>query len=259
MPAVNPMQLRNHIEQILADLHDPPALRRQVNDLYRFYADRTYRPGESTEVDDAPWVLNVAPAVLRAVQRALRNACCSSPELAQEVADALWDEHTRETQITAAGIVGCHSGPWVAAWVQERVQQCDDRPTLRVLAGAALQGWREQFPQDYFGRIVRWLKRDSRQWQGFALTALEAEVCSGALETLPQIFRILADYAWSDHGEPNRALCRLMLCLIKLSPQETSRFLLDEIAVRPQAVRRLLPHISKELPLPLLQRIQQTL
>jgi hypothetical protein len=229
MPAIIPERLQQQISAALADIDDPSACRRKIVDLLEFYAERKRRPAASIGPDDVLWAFDTAQPVLRYLSRALQMALEEHPKQAKKIASELWDADYRETKMLASAILERRAEPWIPDWCAERAGDCQDIKALADLADRGLAGLRSSWPDQFLASIADWLKMSKPHMKAFALMGLEAAVCDPTFDALPEIYEALGLFEWEIRGEVHRVMLKLLITLAHHSPQETARFLLDEI------------------------------
>ena len=245
MPAVDPQRLRREAERVAAAAGDPARLRRAVLELLEFYADRTRRPAASGRANTAYRAFGAPRAVVTALGRTLSARLGGAAAGRLEAAAALWEADYREVRVLAAGLLEPLAGDGIAGWVEARGRACDDPEVLSALAGPALSGWRAASPAAALERLEDWTHAPEAGLRALGLLGLAAALEEPGFDDVPAVFRLLSRLAPPPQGEPHRAYAALLTRLARRSPRETSRLLLDGLALRrpgmAAAVRSVLP------------------
>lgn len=259
MPAIDPDRLTRQVAKAVAAFGDSIELRRRTLDILEFYADRTRRPGPSTEVEDVPPSFGAPRPVMRALGRGLVQAAAGRVERALAAAEALWRADYRETRTLAAALVGSLQDRAGPAWVEQHAIATEDGVVLSELAGRGLAGWRSSDPSGFVGDLTRWLDSSRRPVQHLALLAIIAAVDDPAFRRLPPLFPILSGRSGSFRGEIRKAFTAAVRSLAVRTPAETTHFLLAEIGSGDPGAVRLARSILASLPPDNAGRVQKAL
>jgi hypothetical protein len=236
MPAMNPARLEKEIEAIVKLMDDPGEFRRKCLELLRFYADRTKRKVDSDDFELS--ALNAPSALVRTMANNFQAYVKNDPALAQPAASALWQSGFREARILAVAMLGAQVRDEVPGWAAEWAKESVDPVVLDELAHQGLVRWRESSPSAFLTRAGEWLTE--RRTHLLGLKAIQSAVEDPGFEDLPSIYRILRGQSGKVRGESRRALTELVSGLSGRSPQETARFLLEELNREPKLARRLI-------------------
>ncbi|HLC02903.1 MAG TPA: DNA alkylation repair protein [Anaerolineales bacterium] len=259
MPAIDPDRLTRQVAKVAAAIGDPTELRRRTLDVLEFYADRTRRPGASTQVDDVPPAFGVARPVMRALTVSLLRAVAARPENTQPAAEALWRAESRETRLLAAALIGDLKGEDAPTWIERYFTATDDNFVMLEMAGRGLASWRKSDPSGVVDNLARWLDSSQRPLQHLALLAMAAAVDDPEFRQLPQLFTLLSGRSGSFRGETRNAFTRAVKALARRSPPETTHFLLAELATGDPGAVRLARIVIDSLPADNAARLRQAL
>lgn len=248
MPAIDPDRLARQVSKAVEAAGDPIELRRQALDLMEFYADRTRRPGASTQVDDVPPSFGVPRPVMRALTSELVRAVAGRPERALAAAEALWRADQRETRVLAAALVGTLDDRRAPIWVADHASLTGDNLVLGEMAGRGLAGWRRADPLGFIDSLMNWLDSSNRPTQHLALLAIVAAAGDARFHQLPRLFPLLSGRSGSFRGEVRKAYAASIRALARRSPPETSYFLIAEVDSGDPAAFRLARAILDALP-----------
>lgn len=259
MPAIDPDRLTRQVSAVAAAIGDPTELRRRTLDLLEFYADRTRRPGASTEVDDVPPSFGAPRPVMRSLTASLVGAASGRPERALSAAEALWRADYRESRLLAAALVGSVSGDEAAEWVERHAATANDNVVLAEIAGRGLAGLCAADPLALVGHLPRWLDSSKRPVQHLALLAIASAADDPEFHQLPRLFPLLAGRSGSFRGEIRKAFTSAIRALAHRSPPETTHFMLAELASGEAGAIRLARNILDVLPEDSAARLRQAI
>jgi hypothetical protein len=248
MPAIDPDRLTRQVAKVAQVVADPIELRRRALDLLEFYADRTRRPGASTQVEDVPPSFGAPRPVMRALTSSLIRAVGGQSDRALAAAEALWRADLRETRLLSAALIGSLDDRRVATWIEEHAGLSDDGVVLKEMAGRGLAGWRQTDPVAFVDSLTNWLDSPERAAQHLALLAIVAAADDSGFHQLPRLFSLLSGRSGSVRGEIRRAYVAAIRALGRRSPPETTYFLMAEVASGDPAAFRLARAILDVLP-----------
>jgi len=249
MPSVDPARLAREIDRMLEQTPDPSSRAREAADLLERYAERARRkPGRPEDT------LHTPRHVITALARSL-TAETSDPDEGLALASALWAIPLRETRLLAADLLGVWGGVEVADWAEERAAETADLRILEKVARHGLAAWRNGDRGEAFRRAGGWLTAPSTRVRELGLLLLLSIVEAGESDDLRRVINLLGASPETGSGPERKTFARLLISLVRRSPREAARFLLD-------GVRRGNPAVSQiaRQALPLLPaRQQQTL
>jgi len=248
MPAIDPDRLTRQVAKVAEAAGDPIELRRRALDLLEFYADRTRRPGASTQVDDVPPSFGAPRSVMRALTSKLVGAVTGRPERALAGAEALWRADHRETRLLAAALVGSLDDRRAPTWVEDHAALTNDYVVLGEMAVRGLTGWRQADPLDFVDNLMRWLDSSKRPTQHLALLAIVAAADDPEFRQLPRLFPLMSGRSGSFRGEIRKAYTASIRALARRSPPEATYFLMAEVASGDPAAFRLARAVLDALP-----------
>jgi hypothetical protein len=238
MPAIDPDRLTRQVADVVGAIGDPTELRRRALDLLELYADRTRRPGPSTQVDDVPPSFGVPRPVMRALTSSLVRAAAGRPERALSAADELWRANHRESRLLAVALVGSLDSKDAPAWLERHAAAADDNVVLGEMGGRGLAAWRMAEPHAFVDSLRRWLDSSRRATEHMALLAVAAAAEDPQFHQLPSLFPLLSGRCGSYRGEIRGAFIAAIRALSRRSPPEATFFLMAEVdSGDPAAVR----------------------
>jgi hypothetical protein len=259
MPAINPERLRKQVDSLLAVVSDPVELQKTCVELLDFYADRTRKSDAVGEVNDTNHTFNVPNPLMRALRHGLRARLGEQSASSFPAAAALWEAGYRETRVLASTILGEQRGKQVPIWAETWAMECDDRIVLMELADQGLVGWRKADPTGFLEKAETWLNSTKKELSLFSLLALQSAVEDPSFEDLPTVFRLLDGATGRYRGAYFHALLQLINALARRSPQEATRFLLDELATGNPGIKRVIQKTLESFPMRQRQLLERAL
>jgi hypothetical protein len=233
MPAVDPVRLAREVDGMFGPALEPSALAGKVLDLLERYAERARRKGGRPEDSlDCP----------RPVMAALANAIAAEARRggrSLELADALWSTPIRETRLLACEALGVEPGGGAADWAERRALETSDARVLEGLARRGLAAWRSRDRPASLGRAEQWIRSQGERVRELGCLFLLPVAEGGESEEVRQVIDLLHQSPQVGRGAERRALSTLLLTLVRRSPQEAARYLLDAVAEGNPAVTQI--------------------
>jgi hypothetical protein len=258
MPAVDPQRLEKQVEQILSLIEEPDRLLRETLELLDFYADRTSRPGTTTDVENTVRAFHVPGPVQRRLMLGIAQSLRDGSAEFESVADSLWSAGYRETMLMASSALSVQNGESVARWAEARAADCEDRLVLEHLGGHGLEGWRRFDEGAFLQAVESWLE-GKVALQTLALQALLGAAADQSFRSLPEVFEALEGRVGRMRGARWKTFEQLMRTLARRSPLETTRFVLEAMEREDAGATKLARTLSDALPSPQKDRIAQFL
>jgi hypothetical protein len=267
MPAIQPARLKDETARLAALFARPEQLRRGLYDLFEFYADRAYRPGQTGDTPVLLPAYNIRPPVMRQLLQTFSPLAAAYPEDGLIACDALWAEPVLEFRLLAAGLLGQVQPEPIEA-ITGRVEAwlpgiADESLRTAVLDGGLtrLRGERPQALLDWIGRRLSEEANLSRQ---SGLRALLPLVQSSEFQNFPQVFRLMQPLVRSAPPALRPEVLEAIAVLARRSPPETAYFLRQtlEIPLSPDAtwfLRQSLNEFPESLRNGLRQALRQAL
>ena len=230
MPAIDPARLSREVQAVTLAFDRTPELVDRVLALFDFYADRVLRPGAHASVRAPQRTFSAPLPVINSLRRAFGREATAHPELAWEVADALWSVGYHETYLLAAAVLEPQSDARVAAWVEERLRGSLEARLSRLLATSAWRGWRAADPQGFLTLVEAWVQGKDAARQGFAFLALQAAAAEAPSDRLAPLIDLLYRLPSPRAAAVQQSRRDLLRELAERSPAEIAAYLLHEHA-----------------------------
>lgn len=234
MPAVNPARLNFQIADLLSSFDAPSEFHRKIKDLFSLYANRTLRPGETTQRMPLTPAYHLPDPVMRQLRMELTPFASTRPDAALALADTLWLDNTFEVRQVAALLLG-HAGIDGPEPVLSRLDRWLSPaldPALReILLDSATHRLQSRFPKPWEAWIESLLSRREPSWIALGLAGLRASLGPSAPHNLPAVYRIISPFVRDPHPEAINELRRLVTVLAAQSPTETAFFLKQALSV----------------------------
>lgn len=233
MPAINPARLKAQTAQLVENFGQPQRFVQAFHDLLEFYADRTYRPGQSGEPPPLLASYHVPAPVIRLALRAITPLAEQDALGAYALADTLWAEPNFEFRLVAAGLLGkIPAEPYepLLERVKSWTNACHEERLLTTLVTSGLSRLMLENPRAYLEVMRAWLEDEEAHQKQLGLRAMLALLEDSNFENIPLLFRLLAPLARAGPGQLRPDLLAVMRALARRSPQETAFFLKENLA-----------------------------
>jgi hypothetical protein len=233
MPAIQPARMKIQVASLSEKMRQPEAFVRALHDLLDFYADRTYRPGQSGEPPPLLATYKPPAPVLRQIERETASFAASDPPATLVLIDALWAEPYIEFRLLAIILLG-RIPPNPPEPVLERVltwilSMPEDR-LLDAILKNGLQRLRQEFPTIYFQMIEAWLKAEGVYSRRTGLRAIVSWLEDLNFENFPVIFQLLTPLIRVPPASLRIDLVTVLHSLAHRIPQETSYILRQNLS-----------------------------
>ena len=255
MPAVNLLQLRVELNDLLWNFTDPPAFRKTLLNLLEKFAYTAYRSESKTQSVSTRPQLQVSLILLREMDLMLIPAIRQQPQAAWAICDLLWNDENLDVCLIASRMLGeipiehadlvlDRAGEWALAGVRQM--------TARTLLRNATALIMRNDPEILLRKVRRWYV-DPREEQNFlCLEGMAILVEDRSFENLPAIFTLVEALMGEATMRTQRSLEELFLILYQRTPNETvyviRECLEDEPNVTAQRViRRLIPSLDQKV------------
>jgi hypothetical protein len=237
MPAIQPARLKIQAAQLAVLIDQPEAFVRELHRLLDFYADRTYRPGESgqrtilvqTYIVPAPVLRQITHEVLSAADQ---HAEHGSPSATLALSQVLWDQPYLEFRHLAAVLVGAlrpaPPAP-VLARLDQWIQSAPEEYILLLVLEHATVRLRREAAAAYLGLIETWLHATDRRLRQAGLRALQVLADDQEFADLPALFRLFSPWVRATPGELRPEVLTTLIRLCQRSPSETALFLRENL------------------------------
>jgi hypothetical protein len=254
MPAVQLARLKIEIASLLEKATRPAEFLRGVYDLFDFYADRVYRPGQTVQPASRFPLFHVPPLIVQQLQLGLRPFCRANQAAALELFDALWRADYLEPRLLGAFILGQVSPEPPQPVVQRletAVQGKEDIGLLESLLTDSSTRLRLEATRFWLHTLETWLDSPSLELKKAGLLALLPLVRDRSFENLPPVYNLTSSPLQDALPALQPALQDVLTALVQRSPRETLYYLKQILASSTQLntarlIRRLLPLFSAE-------------
>lgn len=241
----------------------PEAFQRALRDLFGYYANQVYRPGETARSAALIPTYRVPKLLIQQLELALYPLCQENPRGALKLADTLWQDPYLEPRAIAAYLVG-QVPLALSDEVLERIKGwCTPLlplPLLDTVLTKATEKLRRTAPQLLYELAAQWLSSSESGSQLLGLKLLHPLVQDPAFENLPEIFNRIKVPIQNISPRHQTEALEIIRALAQRSPMETTYFLRQLLTL--QASKEVLRLVRKSLPaLPpaLQERLRATL
>ena len=247
MPAVNLLQLRIELNDLLWNFTDPPAFRRTLLDLLEKFAYTAYRSESRTQSVSTRPQLQVSLILLREMDLVLIPAIREQPQAALAICDLLWNDENMDVCLIASRMLGEipieHADlvlDRAGEWALQGVRHMTARTLLRNASSLIMR----HDPEILLRKVRRWYV-DPREEQNFlCLEGMAILVEDNAFENLPAIFTLVEALMGEANMSTQRSLEELFLVLYQRTPNETVYVIRQCLKNDPNpTARRVIRHI----------------
>jgi hypothetical protein len=254
MPAIQLARMKIQVAQLGEMMRQPEAFVRALHNLLDFYADRTYRPGQSGEPPPLLATYKTPRPVFRHIAVEIGTLAISDPPAAFAIIDALWAEPYIELRMLAITLIG-KIPPTPPELILARIQTwLASRPENRLVNAILEQGltqFRREYPPVYIQMIEEWLMVDEVFPRQTGLRALVPLLADPEFENLPTISHLLTPLIRMPPSELRIDLVAVLRALVHRFPQEASYLLRQNLsAENPDTIwlaRQVLPDFPGEI------------
>lgn len=255
MPAVNLLQLRVELNNLLWNFTDPAEFRKTLLNLLKKFAYTAYRSESQTQSVSTRPQLQVSLILLREMDLVLIPAIREQPQAALAICDLLWNDENIDVCLIASRMLGeipiehadlvlDRAGEWALHGVRHMTAR-----TLLKNASALIM---RQNPEILLKKVRRWYV-DPREEQNFlCLEGMTILVEDRSFENLPAILTLVEALMGEATSATQRSLEELFLELYGRTPNETVYVIRQCLRNEPNAaaqrvVRRLIPKFAPEV------------
>jgi DNA alkylation repair enzyme len=265
MPAVDIARLRIQSARVTDHFGDPPALLRELHDMFELYADRTRRPGQlASPVTVLPSYHIPVPA-LRQLENDLGFQAENRPEETVALAEALWRDGYLESRLLAAYLLGRTrpGGEEFLERLTDWVSHTREPNVRRTLLTTSLGRLRRENQPDFLRLVRRWVHPTYDRMWSRAIEALLPVLADPEFHNLPVVFDLVKPIVNSGPPVMQNEIAELITALYEASPTETTVYL-RQVALgsgHPQTrvtLRRILSRLPEGLQEDLSQQLRRS-
>ena len=255
MPAVNLLQLRVELNNLLWNFTDPPEFRKTLLDLLEKFAYTAYRSESKARAVSTRPQLQVSLILLREMDLVLIPAIREQPQAALAICDLLWNDENIDVCVIASRMLGeipiehaelvlDRAGEWALSGMRHM--------TARTLLKNATSQIMRTDPEILLRKIRRWYV-DPREEENFlCLEGMAILVQERSFENLPAIFTLVEALMGEATIQTQRSLEELFQVLYQRTPNETVYVIRQCMKDEPNAAalrvtRRLIPTFDQKV------------
>lgn len=228
MPAIQLARLKQQSALIATSFDRPLAFISGFHAVLNFYADRTFRPGQSGAPSTLLPAYNVPKPVLRQVAGELSPMIARDPARALALADALWQQDNLECKQLAVAILSYlpieqkdavieRARAWLPGEVEPRlVEAFFEQSLAKIHTG---------LPVEFEQIAAKWLESPRLEEQKLGLKALLTMVKDEDSQNLPFVFRKLTPLVRAAHHRLKSTLLEVLEESARRYPGEAAYFL----------------------------------
>jgi hypothetical protein len=225
--------MKIQVAQLVEKVRQPEAYVLSLHNLLDFYADRTYRPGQSGEPPPLLATYKTPPPVFRQIVRETASIAAADPAAALALVDALWVDPTIEFRLLAIMLIGkINPDPYepVLDRIQAWIASMPENRLLDAILKHGLIQIRKKRPKIYSLMIEDWLKAEELFPRQTGLRAMVPLLDDPDFENLPAISRLLIPLIRELPDELRHDLVAVLRALSHRFPQEASYILRQNLS-----------------------------
>ena len=255
MPAVNLLQLRVELNELLWNFTDPPAFRNTLLDLLEKFAYTAYRSESRTRSVSSRPQLQVSMILLREMDLMLIPAIREQPQAALAICDLLWNDENQDVALIASRMLGeipiehadlvlDRAGEWALSGMNHM--------TARTMLKNATALIMRNDPEILLRKVRRWYVDPNEEQNFLCLEGMAILVEDRNFENLPAIFTLVEALMEEASIQTQRSLEELLQVLYQRSPNETVYVIRQCLDGEPNAtaqrvIRHLIPTFDKSV------------
>lgn len=254
MPAINLIQLRTQLNDLLWNFTDPAAFRKSLLELLEKYAYTAYQPGTDTLSDLNKPDIHIPLIILRELDLALLPVIGEQPQAALAICDQLWDDPNPGIRMIASRILGqipATHADTVLERAGEWAMHGLDRMTIHNLLENASRTIMRSDPELLLRKVRSWYVDSTREKNNLCLEAMAILAEDRTFENLPALFTLMEALLSDASADTQQNLIDLFQALIRRSPLETVYIIRQRLQGSPNPVelriiRKILPDLPAE-------------
>ncbi len=234
MAAIQLTRLKQQVAGLVDFFDQPVRFRRELRDLFEFYSDRTYRPGQAGPLPPLLPNYHIATPVIRQIEMDLLPLVGSDPAAALLLVDELWEDPYLEPRLLAVYLFSLAPADFPDPLVERLMRWAKPDEDRQVLTALLTQGsirlQREQ-PEVWAGLIKAWLEASDLAIQSYGLRAIQAMINDPHYENLPDIFRLISPLMQTIPPKLQADMASLVEATSRRWPTETAFFLRQMLSI----------------------------
>lgn len=247
-------RLKAQIGELAWQFTRPGEFQQALTDLFNYYAERSYRPGQSTQPVSLSPMYHLPALILRQLALDLSPYCQENPSAALALADILWTDNYLEPRLLAVSLLG-HLPLQPAEPLIERLQNwCQPTENKELLESIFQQGtrrMRRQIPERWLTIIKGWLNDPRVPFQAMGLHALLPLIQDRDYDNLPPVFSSISPLLQSAPAAIQVELIEVISALARRTPRETVYYVRQVLTVAQgtaaaRLIRKTLPAFDAE-------------
>ena len=228
MPAIDLTRLRTRFRLLLAEIEDPHAFTKGLQDIYSFHADLTHPAGDSPSGMFTHPAFNTPLLLNSEVVKLLAPFCGGRPQLMLQMIDCLWQEPEIELRELAAQLLGKLPRdffPEVIRRIQRWSLTETDAELLPFLHQNASVAIRREAPDLWLEVLNGWNSASEIWLAKLALTGTIPLIDDPTFGNLPSIFTFVSPLILDPETQNQYELLLVIEHLARRSEIETVYFL----------------------------------
>jgi hypothetical protein len=254
MPAIQVSRLKSDVTRLMGFYEKPLEFLHELHELFDYYTDRTYRPGQVQNVQPLLPHYKVSKPVIHQIERELAHANAAKPEAAWNLAETLWKDSFLEPRLLAIYLVSLASidpPDRVIERISSWARPDDNRQIIHDLIVHGAGRLLRQQPENWSIMANIWFTSENPAIQGIGLQALFAIAEDENFDNFPLVFRLISPLVQKVPVNFQTDLLAVLQVLVRRSPAETAYFFKQVLTLAadprmPRLIRHCLPLFDPE-------------
>lgn len=256
MPAIQLARLKIQVSDLVTCFDNPSQFKRRLYNLFEFYADHSYHPGQVGSPAPLLNVYHIPQPVLKEVIKQLSPFIKNDRESALKLVDTLWGEPNlefRETAIRILEEIDPEPADDIVQRVEKWLQPSTEQRLVQAVFAIGLARIRQEKSELYLKLVKDWLRAQDVFHKKMGLNGIHEIVNDLSYENIPLLFRTIEPLIYSGASVLRPDLLEVVHRLARRSPSETAAFLKQTLVVKTQNLNAawIIRHSLDEFPLDL--------
>lgn len=226
MPAIQLARLKKQIDVLRFSWLDIQEFQRELNNLLDFYADHSYRMGQSAEPITLLDSYHVPAPLIREIVNGLSDLLVKEEEYTIRVCHRLWEQEIYETKLLAIHFLGFvrKSEQKVADIAGLWMATTTDQQLINAMFNYGVAEFAARNPDAYLDMVRLWLEKPETVEQSIGLNALETLIRIPDFNNFPPCYKLVTPFVRQADPQLRPELVRVLVALAERSPTETTYF-----------------------------------
>lgn len=226
MPAIQLARLKKQIALLRVSWPNIQAFQKDLHNILDYYADPSYRMGQSAEPITLLMSYHVPAPLIRQIVNGLSDLLCEDDDYTIQICNSLWDEEIYETRLLAIHFLGFIKKSEVqvteisARWMASTT----DQQLINAMFIYGVAKFAARNPDTYLEMVSQWLEKPGMVEQSIGLNALETLIRIPDFNNFPPCYKLITPFVREAVPHLRPELVKVLVALGERSPAETTYF-----------------------------------